>query len=124
MRTLFDAVIDKIISTRTDSYFKKDGVVHLSGRGPDGRTECGIPLEHAELYGLHPDDPSVVTCEACLANAPPLLTKADLLRFHAEHGPISKRLARIALGSEWPPTWDTIPPGQFIFAEEPDAGKA
>ncbi len=114
----FMRVVEKIVSTRTDGYYRCNDLVHLSGRGPDGKTECGLPMNLDTVYYLRPDNPMVVTCEKCLALAPPLATKQHILRVHAEFGRLNKRAVRVVLGCEWPAAWEAMAPGEFIF--EPD----
>lgn len=70
--TTFDEVVQRIITTRSDSYFDHGGKVHLMGRAPDGKTECGIPAKLSAVYCVRPPRTGPVSCEECERLAPPV----------------------------------------------------
>lgn len=99
----FEEVIDLIISKRSNMHWKHGGLVHIKGRAPDNKTECGIEMDaSAYLYMAWENNfHFYVTCEACLDNAPSLMPGKDLLELMLISDDLDQSRLRIALGRDW-----------------------
>lgn len=45
----------------------------------------------------------------------PWVTVTQILEAHAEFGRVDYAMTKAAMGPNWPPEWDKLGPGQFIF---------